>query len=135
MKVKVLLNGKEIVFDLNVELDIDDTNMDEILRNHTKSYAFLCMVQAKLTRSYKREKNKVDQVKSKEFKKIRDDYRYKKDVDEALKDNAKIRLMQDKLDELEYYRDTIQSCVRSFEVKKDLLQTLSANERKEKYNN
>jgi hypothetical protein len=139
-KVKIHVDGKDIEIDLYKELRVErrlvNMGSDE-LRQLPPIYGFLKTIEARLTEQVELAVNNEERVYSLLF------VRYKKDLVKGRPpsdDTAKYLVVGSKKYQkakvetinLRANLNKIKAATRSFEMKKELLQTLSANSRKEK---
>ncbi len=137
MKVSLELGDEKYIFNLYEELSIREFHISDELKEQAKNYAFLGMLHKKLIKIVKDQKIQLD----KKFGEIYIKYKSQpgegsraksKDLAIAETEKDKIYLMAlKKYHTAEHNKDIIEICVRAFEQKKDLIQTLSANVRKE----
>lgn len=137
MNILVTYGDEEFSFNLYEELVIDEEKINAEAQSQPSSYAFLNMLYKKLFRLYKQSEYKLE----KKYKKLF--LRYKKDKD-ALSGKAMANDMVEAMVvvnpeyqemlaehlELESQIMAIEVCVKGFEQRVNLIQTLSANIRK-----
>lgn len=137
MKIDIDFNGEEIKFNLFRELAVDENLIAEEIKNHTSNYALLSMLHKKFIKRVKDLKLDLTKTEAELYKKYKtqpgEGNRAKsKDLAMAEVESDKTYLIKSKkLVDAEYHRDIIETCVRGFETRKDLLQTISANLRRE----
>jgi uncharacterized membrane-anchored protein YhcB (DUF1043 family) len=135
MDVKLEYNGKVYKFNLYKELKIDGNSTTNQLLTHTTSYAFVAMLHKKLIIRYKEASKALASNKNRLIPLIKNKYNMSslKEAEAHLyKNNKVIKEKEKELLRLEEVKDLMEVVVRSFEYRKDLLQTLSANIRKER---
>lgn len=135
LRVKIKFNSEIIKFNLFKELKINDNILDTELLSQAKYYGFILMLFGKLKTQFELIKNDRKSLGSKLYVK------YKKEVvngrpinDEVAKSKVLInkeyiQLTKDCIKAKDDV-DTIYACMKAFEQRKDLLQTLSSNTRK-----
>lgn len=137
MRVVIQLNGEEIAFNLYTELRIDEDLVMDSLKIHPQQYAFLSILHKNSIKEVSDLEAELDTLKGELYT------RYKTQpgigARAKSKDLAIADLESDKtylkaitrLNEAKHSKNILETCVKSFEVRKDLIQTLSANMRKE----
>lgn len=143
MQVNIIYNGEKIKFNLNEELKIVESRMQNDLTNQPRVYAFLSTLHKKLIIQFEQ----LEAQKSKQYGKLFNNYKLSKTTKhyEAFKkppsDDVCSNLVNTNSIFTELVERTLQakhdmlilgSIVRSFEQRADLLQTISANIRKER---
>jgi hypothetical protein len=131
--------GKEIIkFNLYKEVSINDDDISGELIIQPKIYSFLLMAHKQLIKNHAEielEANKAYNKAYIKYKTLNNPATSRPYPDEYAKAKAENNLKYLKLQrqsiDLKYQLNRIESCVRSFEQRKDILQTLSANRRKE----
>lgn len=137
MKVKIIFKSESIKFNLFEELVVDEETINKEIQEQPSSYAFLAMLHVKLIRVAKDKKAEMEKEYAKKYTK------FKSTIDEETnrlypKEYAKeMAIKSDSFNEaIQVYHQAeenagiIGACVKSFEQRKDLIQTLSANLRK-----
>lgn len=133
MDIKVQYNKEVFEFNLDSELKIIESNINTHLKGHVRSYAFLSMLHVKLKIKYRDEQKSVARKKSRLMYKYKPLYKTVTEAEAVMyKENKDLREMEDGVLRIEELRDVIEVCVRSFEQRATLLQSLSANNRKER---
>jgi hypothetical protein len=138
MNVAIRYGREKFSFNLYEEIVIDENIITEEAKNQPTNYAFLTMLHKKLTRYCKDLELEMKKEYSKQMEKIRSE----KDPSTGRppsKDVCDVKIQaspsyQEKCRELisaEHNAEVIKVCVTSFEQRKDILQTISANLRKE----
>ena len=139
MEVEIIYNGKRHRFNLYDELQIKEAAINTNLKTHASSYAFLTMLLAKMLELKKEVETRRKKTYGHLYMRYKDEL--KSGNGRPISDDAtKIRIEAnsryvEKTKELNSIENTIlilQNCVRSFEIKQTLLQSLSANIRNEK---
>ena len=139
MEISISYGKEEFSFNLNDELTIDENKINHEAQVQPSAYAFLNMLYKKLLRAYKEAERKAEKKHAHLW------LQYKKDKDPEsgrAMNNDSVRAMIIKnpdYQELlvaaldaEQQANIIEVCVKSFEQRSNLIQTLSANLRKEK---
>lgn len=136
MVVDIDFNGQKISFDLGLELEIkaDDPRLNKKLAEIPRNYAFLMMVLKKLTIEYKRLERRTKSIKAKRLRILREECSTVKEAEILIESDEVYNRAFKKQLKVEEYKDIIDAAVRSYEMRKDLIQTLSANERNERSN-
>jgi hypothetical protein len=138
MKIRVEHNGESFEFNLFEELQINESIISKEIKQQPNSYAFLSMLQVQL--SYLRDKSKVNEEKIYDklytiFKARTNKQTGRPNPDDVAKalagQNDKYIKARNKTLSLSKQLGTISNCVKAFEQRSSLLQTLSANKRRE----
>lgn len=138
MSISVSHNGEKFTFNLFEELQINESIISKEIKEQPASYAFLSMLQTKLSEDWALAKINEEKTYNKLY------IRYKAKVNKQTgrpnsDDLAKaytsrnpiyIKAQENTLKLSKQY-GTIANCVRAFEQRSSLIQTLSANKRKE----
>lgn len=141
LDISIRYKGDRIKFNLGEELVIDENQINKELKEQPSYYGFLLVLCSKLRRVR-------DDLKAQHKKVYYKKYIYHKsqtntesgritsnDLAEALANNEPdFQAALDKYNKAEEQLGTIESCVRSFEQRSHLIQSISANLRDEKYN-
>lgn len=131
MKVKVRYHGEIFEFNLDQELKIMESRVTAHLMNQARSYAFVAMLHKKLIIKARDQQRAINRARDLAVSRLSSSMQIMAAKAKAGSDKKVIKL-EDQLIEIEEARDTIEVCVRSFEMRKDLIQTLSANIRRER---
>ncbi len=131
MDVKIKYGKEVFEFNLNDELKISDSNRDNEIRNHPRSYAFLCMLSVKLKTIVKELHQESKRVYAKRMAYLREKAPSVKEAEIKIRYDKKYLKALDDVTNAEELKDIVDVSVRAFEERKDLLQTLSANTRRE----
>jgi len=131
MNVEIEYNGESFKFNLDRELRIKDSNRDNEIRNHARSYAFLCMLNVKLTVVVKELHKELKSTFAKRLTKLRESSNSVKEAELGVYNDKFYVAKQSEVTRAEELKQIIEVSVRAFEERKDLLQTLSANTRRE----
>lgn len=137
MEISISYGNENFTFNLNEELVIDENKINQEAQMQPSSYAFLNMLYKKLMRSSEAAENRLDKKYSElfiKFKGERDQDSGRQIANETVK--AKILTqpsyisLQEKFLEISHQAMILEVCVKSFEQRVNLIQTLSANLRK-----
>jgi hypothetical protein len=138
MKVTVKQGEETFEFNLFEELQINESIISKELKNQPTSYAFLTMLQIQTSALYQKAKANEERVHNKlylRYKKKRSEQTGRPNSDDVAKamvtGNEVYTIAQNKTIALAKQLGTISNCVKAFEQRSSLLQTLSANRRKE----
>jgi hypothetical protein len=139
MEIAIHYGNEKFRFNLFEELVVNENKINTELKEQPSCYGFISMLQKKLIRRMKDKEKEKDKVYGKLYLKYRSELcsetgRYYSD------DMAKQKVIihndyQKAVEELiiaEEEVGIITSCVRSFEQRSDLIQTISANLRRER---
>jgi len=137
-RIKIKL-GKEIIrFNLFDELVVNENNLTDESLEQPLLYGYLGMVHQKLTRLRAEVQREVDRLRSLALvraKGVADPLTLRtkpKELAEAEAElNEEYQSKLQELDELKYQTGILYTCLKSFEQRKDLIQTISANVRKQ----
>lgn len=139
LDVSIKYGGEIIRFNLGNELKIDEGRINDELMEQPSYYGFLTLLNNRLERVENDKKAELSKISSKlliEFKQEKDPTTgrgYSNEVAKALVENQKE--YQEALEDYHKAKENkgiISSCVESFNQRSYLLQTLSANVRREK---
>jgi len=139
MEINLTIGDEHIKFNLHTEIKIRDSIMHKGLKNQPSHYGFLTMLHKNLVKTLMEAKVKEKKAFAHAYlthkKKINTETN-RPNSDDVAKQKAErdIRYIksQKSVISIQYDASRIESCVRAFEMKKDILQTLSANLRKER---
>jgi len=133
MDIKIKYNDQIFSFNLDAEVKVSENNIALHLKNQTRGYAFLAMLHKKLIIKVRDEQKAYNRIKGEELAKLTSgEGGAKWKAEAALASIPKLVKMERAILELEESRDILEVTVRAFEMRKDLIQTLSANIRKER---
>lgn len=137
MNIDIHYNGKRYKFNMYDELQIKETHLNSDLKSHAGSYSFLTQLLVHL-------ETLVDELEEKKKRTLDKAYIKYKGMpgvgNRPMSDDlakAKANVNKDhqaaikELIQVKHSKNTILRAVRSYEAKKDLIQSLSANLRKE----
>ena len=138
MDISVLYGAEKITFNLREELTIDENIINKQLTEQPSSYAFLAMLHKKLVRLSIDSDKKSDRAYAKAFIKEKtavDPSTNRATSKEVAKEKAELDLiyikMQKKASQAKEEADIVYVAVRAFEQRQSLIQTISANLRRE----
>lgn len=139
MNVKIRYGDETFKFNLYLETKIDIDSLDRELKEQPSSYSFLIMLHKKLIKVKAVKEALKDRAYAKAFvlyKTSIDDSTNRTMSKEVAKEKAQINKAfikaQDEHIQAVHDCNIIEACVRAFEQRKDILQTLSANHRNER---
>lgn len=132
MEIKIKYNDQIFAFNLDKELRVSETNVAIHIKTQTRGYAFLAMLHKKLMIKVRDEQKALNRYKYGRLAEIKPKFSTLKEAEANMSSDKKLLQLENDLLHLEEARDTIEVAVRAFEMRKDLIQTLSANIRKEK---
>lgn len=136
MGVNISYGKEDFSFNLNAELAIDENIINREVKEQPSSYAFLNMLYKKLIRAFKEAEKKMERKYSQLFLKYKQE---KEDSGRSLNNDsvkAKINIdpvyneLWNEFIEAEHQAMVLEVCVKAFEQRVNLIQTLSANLRK-----
>lgn len=131
MHIRIKYNDEVFKFNLFEELQIVETKKNDQIKEHAQSAAFLLMLLKKfeiLVKDLDKERKKV---KATRLIKLRETSESVKVAEIRIDSDKKYITAVDALLEVEEVKGVLEACVTSFNDRKELLQTLSANVRKE----
>lgn len=139
MDIEISVGEEKVKFNLNRELRIkDEASADELMKQPS-NYGFLTMLHKNLIKSLgilKIEEKKAYASAYIKYKKATNKETGRPNSDDVAKQLAELDprylLKQRKVIETQFDVNRVEACVRGFEQRKDMLQTLSANNRKER---
>lgn len=140
--INLKVNGELISFNIYQESKINEDNLNSELKKQPSLYSYLTTLNNELTQICEDQEVEVERIYSKRllFYKIEENF-YSKKHGKVSDKMAEVLVNQDeiyiaakiKLNRLKKDKFNVYSAVRAFEQKKDILQTLSANVRKEQH--
>lgn len=131
--ISLVYHGKKIEVNITKELSIDENLIDSQLKNHPSNYAFLSLLRDEYI--YKR--NKLERERDKTYSEI---WSYFKSSDSRLNNDAvhnkvltnkKYQSILDKYGKVSRKTDKLISICKAYESRERILQTISANLRKQ----
>lgn len=138
MDITVRFGDEKFNFNLYNELVINENKINDEIVNQASSYAFLNMLYKKLVRVYSDKDQQLRKKRSQLFIKFKSELDpltsrpYNNDLaeDMVIKNKA-YQELQKEVNEAQHQLDILEVCVKAFEQRYSLIQTLSANIRKE----
>jgi len=139
--VKITVDGDTVSFNLHRETRINRNNLDQELEEHPAKYSYaltiLAAIDSKLEEMDTKRKN-IEAKLSEEFATSKESSYYKKAqkfpaaklIDNLVRNHKKYRSIQEEYADLRTNRAKINALCRGLEEKSRMLQTLSANLRK-----
>lgn len=138
MDITINYNSKDYSFNLYEEIDLDEDKINSEIKTHLKSYAFVAMLHKKCIKARKAAENERKRVFAIKFEKIKDEINpttgrvFSNDMARLKAEKTKgYRLINEQYQDADHNCDILEVCVRAFEDRKDLMQTLASNLRKE----
>lgn len=138
MRIRIDHDGEKFQFNLFEELQINESIIAKEIKQQPNSYAFLMMLQVKLQAMASRAKVNEEKIYDRLydlFKSRTNPQTNRPNSDDVAKAKAgkhsKYIKARNKTISLSMQLGTISNCVKAFEQRSSLLQTLSANRRKE----
>jgi hypothetical protein len=138
MNISLIFKSEEFNFNLYEELAIDIDKINTEIKQQPSSYAFLSLLQKKLFKLMKISEGKKDKAYSDIYNKYKEKLnpQTQRPYDKDYASHIANAHPKHQLTLKEYYKvkddyDTICTCVVAFEQRANLIQTLSANIRKE----
>ena len=131
--VDINLGDEHIIFDLRSELKFDNDSVNSRLNDQPTHYAFIAMLH-KRALVLKREKERVlEKTRARLFSRIKSQDKVANDLAEALvtKDKEYQDVYKEYLS-ISASVDLLEVCVRAFEQRSMLMQTVSANIRRDR---
>lgn len=134
MNIKIKYGSEKFSFNLYQEMIVNENTINKEIKEQSTHYAFLSMLQTRLARSRDDTQAEFEKIEAGLYIEFKEEINpntsreYSKDTVEMLVKNEK--KYQEALNKLNKIKDsyrTISSCVKSFEQRKDLIQSLSAN--------
>lgn len=135
--ITINYGGEAYKFNLAHELKIDEVLINKHIKNQPIDFSFLMMLHKKLLSEFEILKHKRKKTYGKLFLQAKDKLHngrpYNDDMAKAWAESRKeFQSISKQCILCKDSADTIYTCVRAFEQRKDLLQTLSSNNRREK---
>jgi len=138
MNIKIKYGEEIFKFNLKEELEINEDKINSELKEQPSIYGFLTLLHKKLIRLKEEAELEKDSLYSSEYIKWKDSIN--KSTNKVYSDdyckhkalsNLKYKLSYKKFIKANEIASILGSCVKSFEQRKDMIQTMSANLRKE----
>lgn len=140
-RIKIQYGKETFEFNLFEELKINETIIDRELKEQPSHYGFILLLQKKLTTRFedlKLERKKIWgelTIKAKSKMQQNTQRPYTDDMCKAWVESHKLYILASQnCIRAKDDADSIFACVKAFEQRKDLLQTISSNRRKESFN-
>ncbi len=137
MEVYIELGDEVFKFNLNEELQISEERINQETLNQASSYAFLSMVHKKLIKAARDAEMEAKKTRAQQYLNWKQDINPDTDKpynDEQCSSHAEVsqkyQTALKRWTEIQEKCNVIETCVKSFEMRKDLIQTLSANIRR-----
>lgn len=137
MDVSIAYGEEKFKFNLNSEIIIDENRINEEIKEQPSAYAFLGMLHIKLERTMNDKKKEMEKTWAAmyiKFKKEINEQTGRPNSDDLSKEKAtnstRYQTAIDTYHEAKQNAGTIGHCVKSFDQRHSLIQTLSANIRK-----
>jgi hypothetical protein len=132
MNIKIRYKDEIFKFNLNEEMRVDEGHVNQKIKSHIRGHAFLNVLAVKLKIQYSQAKKALARHESSLLMKFKEKGRTIAEAESLMyKKHPELQKQEDELLALEEFKDTIDACLKSFEMRKDLLQSLSANVRRE----
>lgn len=133
--IKIIFDGQTIKFNLFKELAINEDRLDKEIKNQPSYYGFLLLIQKKLLTKFENLKQDRKRLYAKLYlqakKKTTNGRPYNDDMAKAyVEAHPQYVSITKNCIIAKDEADTIYSCIKAFEQRKDLIQTLSSNNRK-----
>jgi len=139
MNVKIAYGGEKISFNLYSETVVDENKINSEIQEQPSVYGFLSMLHKRLIRQAQDMKREMEKTYSEVYIKYKekiDDNTGRPTANELAKEKATASTRYQKsiiaYHAAQHEADIIEVCVRTFEQRQSLIQTLSANIRKER---
>ena len=137
MDINIKYGDESFSFNLFEELQINESLIMRELKNNPSSYGFLTMLHKKLIRKKKDTELEKDKlyaslhIKAKQNTELFGKVPTKEDISQMVENTKSYQIMRADHIKVVHDCDIIEACVRAFEQRASLLQTISANLRKE----
>lgn len=132
--LQIKYQGKQLQINITRELLIDESLMNSQLKSSPSNYAFLCTLRDKAIRK----RDKLEKERDRQFSEL---WLYFKNSDSKMTNDSashratsskKFQMAEDRYLKASYKANQLISICRAYESRERILQTLSANLRKEK---
>lgn len=138
MLIDITYAGKRYRFNLYTELQVKELNLNKVIKSHASSYSFLTQLNNELIYQYELLEKNVERTYSKMYAEYKEKKSpttgrpYSDDMCKAkvLASKAYKKVIVEMLT-IKKHKGTLDRCVKAFETRAFLIQTLSANVRKE----
>ena len=137
MDISIKYGDENFSFNLFEELQINESLIMRELKNNPSSYGFLTMLHKKLIKKKKDTELEKDKlyaslhINAKKNTEIFGKVPNKEDIAQLVESDKKYQSIRERHNSDVHNCDIIEACVRAFEQRASLLQTISANLRKE----
>lgn len=131
MNIRIDDGKNKFTFNLHKELKVIDDTVTNSAKEQPAIYAYLSMLHKRAISIVKNLEVELDDAKAKAISRLYEKTGNKSFSKDTFMNNKKYKKIFIDLIKAENYRDDLMSCVRAFEQRKDLIQTISANNRKE----
>jgi len=136
--VKIRFNGETFKFNLAEELSINEAKLNDELKEQPSYYGFMKMLQARLLTVKEDLERQADKTYASKYLKAAEAinpttnrvYSDKAAIQKALANEDYNKILEKSIKAKEDY-NIVDACVRSFEQRASLIQTLAANMRRE----
>lgn len=134
--IEIVYGKDKVRVNMFRELKIEEETIEDSLKRQPVTYGFICTAYQGAVQEVKLFKLELDGFYSELYNKYKDKvisgkYLTKEALENKIKSDPKYRLMCKKLIRLETSKGILEDFKRALEQKKDIMQTLSANRRKE----
>lgn len=130
MNISLDIDGQKYAFNLDKELRIAETKLNEEIKDQTRGYAFLAMLRNKVIQQQKKKQKQFERKKNSLFIEFKKTTAKVTEANQQALATPELRKIQDQVDNLTEIREILDIAVNAFVQRKDLLQTLSSNTRK-----
>jgi len=132
MDISLVINGDKIKFNLFKELVINPNILNRELRDQSISHSFLVIAHKNMVKSLSDHELEVKRYTAKKWTDLKggEGRQTKDDLRQRIEADPRYIMMQKKSIKLTYQKDILEACIRSFEQRSSMLQTLSANTRR-----
>lgn len=132
MDIRLKYKAELFKFNLNDEMRVDEGHVNQKIKTHIRGHAFLNVLAVKLKIQYSQAKKTLARHESSKLMDFKIKGRTIAEAESLMyKKFPELQRQEDELLALEEFKDLVDACLRSFETRKDLLQSLSANVRRE----
>lgn len=136
MNIKITYNGEIFRFNLYDEVRISEASLNKEIKVQPSYYGFISMLHTRITNDYNRLLHKRDLIGDKLFlraKKTLVNGRFTSDdvATKTMATHPKYVALEDKVLATKATLNILNTCLKSFEQRKDLLQTLASNIRRQ----
>ena len=139
MDMKVIWESEVYTFNLYEEIQINEDSITKEAVLQPSSYAFLTMLHRKLIRKQGELETELKRLYASLYieKKSRTNNSTGRPYSEEhvkleILNESQYKLLEDRLFKIKYKAEDIEACIRAFEQRYSLIQTIAANQRKER---